>query len=80
MPLSQEPIRHLCQVPSDRHIDWSYERLATLRQSAVQVRDSTFLWTHEQTHLDEVIERIDVTVQLKRERDAYQASKKRSRT
>ncbi len=77
LPLSQEPIRHVRQAVSDTHAGWSYDRLATLRGGAVKVRESGFLWIHEQTHLDEIIERIDATVQLKRERDAYQASKKK---
>jgi hypothetical protein len=77
VPLSQDPIRHVRQAASDKHADWSYERLAALRGGAVNVRDSGFLWIHERTHLDEIIERVDATVQLKRERDAYQASKKK---
>jgi len=75
VPLSQDPIRHVRQVASDTHAGWSYERLATLRAGAVKVRESGFLWIHERTHLDEIIERIDATVHLKR--DAYQASKKK---
>lgn len=75
MPLSQEPIRHLRQPASDPHLGWSYERLAALRAGAVKVRESAFVLIHERTHVDEIIERIDATVHLKRERDAYQASK-----
>ena len=73
MPLDQTPIRHINWGPSDNHVEWSYERLATTRTAAVKLRDSGFIWTHEQTHLDEIIERIDATVNLKRERDACRA-------
>lgn len=77
VPLSQEPIRHIGQVASAKHADWSYERLAVLRGGAIKERDSGFLWTHERTHPDEIIEHIEATARLKRERDAYQASKKK---
>lgn len=71
--LSHEPKPHVRQSASAGHADWSYERLGGLRQMAVQVRDSGFLWIHERTHVDEIIERIDATVGLKRERDACRA-------
>src|SRR5260370_42316590 len=48
-----------------------------LRQTAVRVRDSGFPWTHERTHLEEIIDRIDATVHLRRERDECQASRKK---
>jgi len=48
-----------------------------LRQTAVKVRDSGFIWIHERTHLEEVVDRIDATVHLKHERDEYQASRKK---
>ena len=72
---SHEPIPRLSQVASDPHLGWSYERLAELRQIAVKVRDSGFPWTREQTHLAEIVDRIDATVHLKRERDEYQATR-----
>ena len=74
---SHEPIPRLRQVASDPHLSWSYERLADLRQTAVKVRDSGFIWIHERTHLEEVVDRIDATVHLKHERDEYQASRKK---
>ncbi len=75
--LGQEPIGHLRQTASGKYADWSHEQLSVIRQAAVQVRDSGFLWIHERTHLDEIIERVDATVNLKGERDAYQASRKK---
>jgi hypothetical protein len=45
---------------------------------AVGVRDSGFVWQHEQTHLAEIVERIDATVRLKRERESYWSKKKRA--
>lgn len=72
MSLSQDPIRSVRQSASDTHTDWHRERLAAVRRAAVQVRDSGFLWIHERTHLEEIIERIDATVKLKDERHAYQ--------
>lgn len=77
---SHEPIprlRYTAVSVSDQHLDWSYEKLADLRQTAVKVRDSIFIWPHEQTHLEEIIDRIDATVSLKRQRDEYQASKRK---
>jgi hypothetical protein len=71
-----EPIPQLRQGPSDRCADWSYERLAELRQMAVRVRDSEFVWQHEQTHLAEIVDRIDATVRLKGERESYWSKKK----
>jgi hypothetical protein len=67
----------LRQAASDPHLGWSYERLADLRQSAVKARDSGFILIHERTHLEEVVDRIDATVRLKRERDEYQVSRKK---
>jgi hypothetical protein len=78
---SQEPIPRIPMCVSDRCIDWSYERLASLRGVVASVRDSEFIWPHERTHLEEIIERIDLTVSLKRQREEYQAGKsKRERT
>jgi hypothetical protein len=78
---SQEPIPRVPMCASDRHLDWSYERLASQRAEFAKVRDSDFLWPHERTHLEEAIERIDLTVSLKRQREEYQADKnKRDRT
>jgi hypothetical protein len=34
------------------------------------------LWQHEQVHIEEVTERIDATVSLKRQREEYRASRK----
>ena len=76
MPLDQTPIRHMNQGPSDKHAEWSNERLAATRTAAAQLRDSGFVWTHERAHLDEIIERIDATVNLKRQREAYHAERK----
>jgi hypothetical protein len=79
---TQEPIPQLPQwgqyAPSDRCADWSDERLAELRKMAVGVRDSEFVWRHERTHLAEIVERIDATVRLKRERESYWSKKKRA--
>ena len=72
---SHEPIPRLPQGPSLPHLDWSYEWLTELRQAAVKVKDSGFPWIHEQTHLAEIVDRIDATVHLKRERDEYQATR-----
>jgi hypothetical protein len=74
---SHEPIPRLPQTASDRCLDWSYERLGESRRAAVAVRDCGFLWDHERTHLDEIVDRIDATVSLKRQRDEYQKSRKR---
>jgi hypothetical protein len=74
---SQEPIPRVPMCASDRHLDWPYERLASLRAEFARVRDSDFLWPHERTHLEEVIERIDLTVSLKRQREEYRAGKSR---
>ena len=74
---THEPIPRVPQGPSDRCAGWSYERLAELRQMAARVRDSEFVWQHEQTHLAEIVERIDATVRLKRERESYWSKKKR---
>ena len=57
----------------------SYERLAELRQAVVKVKGTGFPWTHERTHLEEIVDRIDATVRLKRERDECQTTRK-SRT
>ncbi|HVB46067.1 MAG TPA: hypothetical protein VNF47_25625 [Streptosporangiaceae bacterium] len=70
---THEPLPRIRQDASVAHADWSYQRLTDLRQAAARVRDSGFLWTHERTHVEEVIDRIDATVSLKRERDRYQA-------
>jgi hypothetical protein len=75
---SQEPIPRVPMCVSDRHLDLPYERLASLRAAFAKVRDSDFLWQHERTHLEEVIERIDLTVSLKRQREEYQADKSKS--
>jgi hypothetical protein len=72
---NHEAIPQRCQSASDPHLSWSYERLAEVRQAAARLRDSNFPWIHEQTHLAEIIDRIDATVRLKRERDQYQASR-----
>jgi hypothetical protein len=76
MTNSREPIPRLPQSASDRHADRPYEWLASMRAAAAQVRDSGFLWQHEQVHIEEVIERIDATVSLKRQREEYWASRK----
>lgn len=76
MPLDQTPIRHVNWGPADKQAEWSYERLAATRTAAAQLRDSGFVWTHERTHLDEIIKRVDATVKLKRERDADHAERK----
>jgi hypothetical protein len=75
---SQEPIHRVPMCASDRRLDWSYERLASLRAAFAKVRDSDFLWQHERTHLEEVIEQIGLTVSLKRQREEYQAGKSKS--
>ncbi len=75
---THEPIPQLPQWASDRCAGWSYERLGELRQMAARVRDSEFVWQHEQTHLAEIVERIDATVRLKRERESYWPEKKRA--
>jgi hypothetical protein len=77
---SHEPIPQLPQWASDRCAEWSYERLEELREVAIQVRDSEFVWPHEQTHLAEIVARIDATVQLKKERESYWSKKKRGET
>jgi len=41
---THEPVHRLCRQVSDRHLDWSYERLAELRCIAVAVRDSDIVW------------------------------------
>lgn len=73
---SHEPIPRMRQTASDRHLDWSYEKLADFRQAVAKVRDSDFLWQHERIHLEEVIDRVDATVSLKRQRAEYQAPKR----
>jgi hypothetical protein len=72
----EQPIPRVPMCASGRCADWSYERLASLRGTAAKVRDSEFIWPHERTHLEEVIERIDLTVSLKRQREEHQAAKK----
>jgi hypothetical protein len=71
---SHEPIPGLRQSASLPEAGLSYERLTELRQAAVKVKDSGFPWTHERTHLEEIIGRIDATVHLKRERDEHRAT------
>jgi hypothetical protein len=75
MPLDQTPQRHVKWGASDMHTEWTYERLTATRTAAAQLRDSGFVWTHERTHLDEIIARLDSTVKLKRERDAARAER-----
>jgi hypothetical protein len=70
MPLDQTPIRQVnWGASATQAAESSYERLAAARTAAAQLRDSGFIWIHERTHLDEIIERVDATVRLKRERD-----------
>lgn len=71
----EQPIPRVPMCASDRCLDWPYERLASLRQAVAQVRDSELIWPHERAHLEEVIERIDLTVSLKRQREEYRAGK-----
>lgn len=74
---SHEPIPKLNTfTPHPDRTDWSYERLADCRRVISQAKNSSFLWPHERTHLEEVIDRIDATVSLKRQREEYQKSKK----
>jgi hypothetical protein len=72
---THRPIPQIFQAPSGRCADWSYDKLAELKQMAVNVRDSEFLWPHEHTHLAEIVERIDLTVSLKRQRESCWAKK-----
>lgn len=74
---TNEPIPRLFQGASDPHLGWSYEQLAEVRQAAAKLKDSNFPGIHERTHLKEIIDRIDATVHLKREREEYWAAKKR---
>lgn len=61
------------------YLAWSYERLAGLRADFVKVLDSEFIWQHEDTHVEEIIARIDAIVDLKRQRDGSRASKRGAR-
>jgi hypothetical protein len=61
---------------SEVYLAWSYERLAEFRADFIKVLNSEFIWQHEDTHVEEIIARIDSTVNLKRQRDGFQASKK----
>jgi len=75
----REPRRKLDTfVPSEQHLVWSYEMFAEFRQVVARVARSDFLWPHEQSHLEEVIDRIDATVNLKHEREKYRAKKESS--
>jgi hypothetical protein len=76
----EQPIPRLRQPASDRHVDRPYEWLASIRKAAAQVLDSGILWTHERTHMEEVIDRIDATVSLKRQREEYWAGKRKRET
>ena len=53
----------------------SYERLAAIRATASQLRDSGVVYLHEQSHLNEIISRLDAAVRLKGEREADQAKR-----
>jgi hypothetical protein len=74
-PIPQLPDWIFASAASDRFAAWSYERLAELRRTAVTMRDSEFVWQHEQVHLAEIVARIDATVNLKKERESYSARK-----
>ena len=74
---THEPIPRLAQWASVQDTALSYERLGELRQAAVKVKDSGFLYIHERTHLEEIIDRIDATVRLKRDRDEYWAAREK---
>ena len=58
----------------------SYERLAAIRATASQLRDSGVVYLHEQSHLNEIISRLDAAVRLKGEREADQAKRKARRS
>ena len=47
----------------------SYERLAAIRATASQLRDSGVVYLHEQSHLNEIISRLDAAVRLEGERE-----------
>jgi hypothetical protein len=70
MPLDQASQRQVNWGSSVKHAaEWTCDQLAATRTTAAQLRDSRFIWIHEQTHFEEIIERVDATVKLKRERD-----------
>jgi|HubBroStandDraft_1064217.scaffolds.fasta_scaffold16288_2 hypothetical protein len=73
---THEPIPRLPQPAADRCAEWSYERLRETRVSAARLLDSGFAGIHERTHLEEIIDRIDATISLKRQRDEYRTERK----
>ena len=54
----------------------SYERLAAIRTTASQLRDSGAVHLHEQSHLNEIISRLNAAVRLEGEREADQVKRK----
>ncbi len=73
---THEPIPRLPQPADDRCAEWSYERLRETPVSAARLLDSGVAYMHERTHLEEIIDRIDATVSLKRQRDDYRKERK----
>ena len=65
-------------VPTD-DAKLSYERLAAIRATARQLRDSGVVYPYEHSHLKGIIGRLDAAVRLKGEYEADQAKRKARR-
>jgi hypothetical protein len=77
MPLDLTPIRPtpLPQPHSDPD-RWSDEELTLHREQAAGLVGWLFLWQHEQTHLQEIIGRIDATISVRRQRENHARRKR----
>jgi hypothetical protein len=66
------------EFPLDSYAELSYEHLAEYRSYAVKLRDSKVVFIHDRVHLQELVDRIDAAVKLKRDREAYWKKKNRT--